>query len=840
MNFMKRSVSQCALTLFAFAALLIVGGSDLYGFTTPSITLVAYSGEGTNTGFAHLGEKVSVVPTVKLATSSIVSWSLQGAGSLSSSGVYTAPSSMPSNRQVIITAKLTIDTAISASYTFYLDNPVPSIRYVYPTQMATATTQTVGVFANGGNNYVPGSVILVNGAAVGTTYVSSTQLTTNLAIPDNASGSYTFAVRSPTPGGGTTAGYSVPVALKSITVDAYNSEGVNTHTARLGLNTQFTLTINGPGNPACTWTVSGGGTISSSGVYTAPTTMPSNTTVAITGTLKSNSAVRATYKVSLLNSVPSINETSPNKLAVGKQNTVTVRGFGFTPGTTILVNGNAVSTSYQNPEAVVVNITPSSGTTSVSLSAHNPNPGAAQSSNFWVPVTSGTSVAATVELTPGRWVPQDFLGFSHEWGDAENMLGSSQIGTNYVYRQLLKNLMLNASYPFMIRIGGGSTDTSGEPTDRTIPPFAELAKAMGAHFTLGVNLGSDNLNLANDQAKAYLSQMPSGSVAALELGNEPDNYITRGYRTTSYSFSDYNNDFTRWRENIQSNTGSSVKFMGPAWGILNSLQKDLSGFEQGEQANVNLISEHWYAGHQFLGSYPNDYLLSDAAVTSGATYVAPYVAEAHSRSQKFRIGEMNSIDEGGVTGISDTFSSALWVVDSMFALLNAGVDGVNIHTASGGCPYCAFTFGKATVGGQGVYTLEKVSPIYYGLLFFQDATMHGTRTLPVKVFANANVKVWATIDQSNVVRVVILNKDKSFDGSVRLSIPGYTGTGQVMRLVASGYQSTDGISIGGQTFDGSIDGKPVGNTATETVRNLSGTYYVPMQPTSAALITISQ
>lgn len=837
MNFMKRSVSQCALTLFAFVALLFVGATNLYAFTTPTINLVAYSGDGENSGVARLSANVSVVATVRYATNTSVTWSLQGAGSLSSSGLYSAPSSMPSNRQVIVKAKSVADSAVTASYTMYLENPVPTIRVVYPQQLPTATTQSVTVYGNG---FVPGSVILVNGSAVSTSYVSSTELTTKLSIPDSASGSYTFAAKSPSPGGGTTAGYSVPVALKKVTVDAYNSEGVDTHTARLGLGTQFTLTLSGPGNPACTWKVQGGGTISSSGLYQAPSTMPSSSTVTVTGTLVSNSAVHATYQLSLLNPVPSINETSPAKLTPGKQNNVTVRGFGFTPGTTILVNGNAVRTTYQSPESVQVSVTPSSGSTWINMSAHNPNPGAAQSSNFWVMVSTGNSATATVSLTRGRWIPQDFFGLSHEWNDVQNnIMGSSQIGTNQVYRQLLKNLMLNSSYPFLIRIGGGSTDSTGEPDSRTIPAFAELAKAMGVQFTLGVNLGSDNVNLANDQAKAYMSQMPSGSIRAFEVGNEPDTYITRGYRSSSYSFTDFNDDFTKWSQTIQSSLGTSTKFMGPAWANLNSMPKDLSAFQKAETSKVSMVSEHWYPGHQYIGGYSNDYLLSESAASSGASYVAPYVTMAHNNSQKFRIGEINSIDEGGITGISDTFSSALWAVDTMFELLKAGVDGVNWHTANDNCAYCAFTFGRATVGGTGVYTLDRVSPIYYGWLLFQEATLHGTQLLSVDVNTSANVKTWATIDKSNVVRVVVINKDKSFNGNVRISIPGYSGTAQVTRLVAPGYQSTEGVSIGGQTFDGSIDGTLVGSPANETLGASNGVYYLSVQPTSAVLLTIT-
>lgn len=838
MNFMKRSAPLCALTLFVLTALLSVDATKLFGFTSSSISLTAYSGDGTNTGIARLGLNVSIVPTVKYATSSTVYWSLQGAGTLSSSGLYTAPDTMPSNPAVTVTATLASDSSVSASYTMYLQNPIPTIRVVYPQQLATATSQAVQVF---GNYFVPGSIISVNGYALSTSYVSSGELTANVWVPDSATGSYTFSVYTPQPGGGTTAGYSIPIALKTVTIDAYNADGVDTGTARLGLTTQFALSVSGPGSATCTWSVQGGGTISSSGLYQAPTTMPSSSTVKVTGTLTSNTAASATYTMTLLSPAPAIDQTVPASLPPDRQTNLTVKGLGFTPGTTIIVNGSAVQTTYQSPTAVQIAYTPPSGAIWVSLSAHNPNPGAAQSGNYWVPVTWGRYATAAVNTTPGRWIPADFLGLSHEWGDAENMLGSSQIGTNNIYRQLLSNLMMGSNYPFFIRIGGGSTDVTGEPDSRTIPPFAELANAMGVHFALGLNLGSGDVGLARDQANAYMSQMPSGSVSALEIGNEPDTYVTQGYRSSSYNFAAFQNDFTQWSQNAAPYLKGSTMFMGPAWANLNSLYYDLSGFEQSAGWNVNIVSEHYYPGHQYSGTgFSSDFLLQDSAATQGAAYVANYTSTAHQNGQKFRIGELNSIDQGGVTGISDTFSSALWAVDTMFEFLNAGVDGVNWHDASS-CAYCAFTFGKASVGGNGIYTLQKVYPIYYGWLLFQQAAINnGARLLSVNVTANANIKAWGTIDRYGVVRVIVINKDQNFDGAVDISVPGYSGTAQVTRLTADGYQATDGISIGGQTFDGSIDGTLVGDPSNETLNLSSGVYSLPIQPTSAALVTISQ
>ncbi len=41
---------------------------------------------------------------------------------------------------------------------------------------------------------------------------------------------------------------------------------------------------------------------------------------------------------------------------------------------------------------------------------------------------------------------------------------------------------------------------------------------------------------------------------------------------------------------------------------------------------------------------------------------------------------MNSVTGGGAKGVSNTFASALWALDTLFELAQAGVSGVNVHT----------------------------------------------------------------------------------------------------------------------------------------------------------------
>jgi len=166
------------------------------------------------------------------------------------------------------------------------------------------------------------------------------------------------------------------------------------------------------------------------------------------------------------------------------------------------------------------------------------------------------------------------------------------------------------------------------------------------------------------------------------------------------------------------------------------------------------------------------------------------------------------------------------------------VDGVNVHGTSG-CTYCAFTFGVTTTAGIHSYTLQQVNPLYYGLLFFHAATANHTSLLPVTLQSQANVKIWATIDQSGTEHIAIINKDESFAGTVAVTVSGY-GQATVQRLVAPSYGSSAGVFFGGQTFDGSIDGSLVLSPTSEVIQPSSGVYNVSVQPTSAVLLTLTK
>ena len=844
------------------------GGGTSATIKTPiaveSITLTATGSDGTNTGVVGLGNGLAIRATVSAGVSPNLTWTLQGPGSIDSSGYGTAQDgtwyaigqSWPSSTNVTITATLVANPVITASYSFNIVQPVPLLNSVSPASLLSDQSQQIAI---AGSKFTAASTVYFNGVAVPTTFINYGHLTAQVSLPDNASGTIPIQVQNAGPGGGASAVLQQPVALKTVQVTAYGGSTLNPTTLALGGELDFVdQIISGPGDPTVTWSVQGGGSISSSGVYLAPADMTGGTTVTVTAALVTNPAATGTYQFTLLYPAPQVSATSPTQVASGASSSVTLQGTGFSPATVLLVNGSPVTTTYNSPTSVSAQVTVSSGATgSVSLSAKNPSPGGGTGNTFKLAIGKAASASAQITLQPGQAIPANYLGFSHEWNGLGYFFGSSQTQPNLVYRQLIQNLTNGANYPFLIRIGGNSTDQLSSVQDVTAE--SELAAAMNVQFSLGLTLGgSTDPTLATAQAQAYTGAMPSNSIADFELGNEPDNYTAEGYRTGIYAntstISGFLNDYATWGCSIF-NVAPSVTFMGPSWASARMMQKMNGSFEQ-QQAAVNqpnnpagcpggqfgstsIISQHIYGAYQDNGeTYAADYLLTPAAATTGPASVASSVQVAHKNGQLFRIGEMNSIDGGGVVGISDAFSAALWATDTMFEYANVGVDGVNWH-GNLNCNYCVFGFTIANTGSKNVYTLSKLSPLYYGMLLFQKAAANGAQLLPVSVQTTANIKVWATQDKIGTVHVVVLNKDESFTGNVSISLPGYD-TAQMTQLLAPSYQSPNGVTLGGQTFDGSIDGNMLGTPVAQTLTPSNGVYVVPVQPTSAVLLTLTQ
>jgi hypothetical protein len=609
-------------------------------------------------------------------------------------------------------------------------------------------------------------------------------------------------------------------------------------TATYSGSTQVTISSPTPGG-IIYYTTNGTQPTASSSVWTGPMTVSETSSIiaVVSGVpgFSQSQPVRGTYTIVQPTPTPIItpgsgNYSSAQTVAISNPSTVS-RIFYTTDGTT----PTTVSAVYTAP--FLLNPSKSGPRTIHAMAIATGHPQSAiATATLNLSLPEGIIATAVVGSTPSRSIPSDFLGVSHAWNDAQTMMGSTSQGRNQLYTTLMRQLTHNMNGPLVIRVGGGNTDTSGAATASTVEPFAELASELPVKFILGVNLGADNLSLAEEQASTFLSSMPSTSLDALEIGNEPDQYSSDGLRPSTYSFSSFLPQYQQWREGILH--FGSVPIAGPTFSTANWIPNAETALANGT-LEANIVTQHHYiVCYNPINPAPSNLLLQPSSAVTGLYSMSPYVTAAHAAHSRFRAGEINSLCMGGQPGLSNSFSSALWAVDTMFQYVNAGIDGVNWNTSYEGGAYDLFQFHIWLNKGVNLYYLGTVRPLFYGLLFFSRAAGNGASILPVSTVTDSNLTVWATTDSSGKAHVTIINKELTTSGNVQFTLPGFSH-GAVTRLSApGGYLALNGVTFGGQTYDNSTDGRLQGSLVTESITPSGNIWTVSVQPASAVLVDL--
>ncbi len=264
-----------------------------------------------------------------------VTWQVSGiaggnttVGTISTSGLYTAPASVPGTNPVTVKAVSIADTTKFDTATVTITPPVSVV--VSPKTanvVAGLTQQFTATVTNATNTMVTWQVNNVAGgnATVGTI---------------SASGLYTAPATVPS-GAVTVKAISAADTTKfdtaTVTITPPVSVVVSPKTANVvaGLTQQFTATVTNATNTMVTWqvnNVTGGnatvGTISASGLYTAPATVPSGAVtvkaISVADTTKSDTAA---VTVALPVSVTVSPKTPSVQVGLTQQFTATVAKF---------------------------------------------------------------------------------------------------------------------------------------------------------------------------------------------------------------------------------------------------------------------------------------------------------------------------------------------------------------------------------------------------------------------------------------------------------------------------------------------------------------------------------
>ncbi|MBL9116247.1 MAG: hypothetical protein JNJ83_14675 [Verrucomicrobiaceae bacterium] len=428
-------------------------------------------------------------------------------------------------------------------------------------------------------------------------------------------------------------------------------------------------------------------------------------------------------------------------------------------------------------------------------------------------VQAGASAPApvSVKLHPkeaGQAVPMSFAGFSREWRRFPYADTGRPETVHPKYLQLLRNLCAFNDKALSIRIGGASADGIKEvPDANRWQQIRQVYEATRTPLIITLNLARGDVQFCKDFIHRAKEHLPAEAIAGFELGNEPDGWFGR-HRPKDYRWETYFDEFAAMRAALV--PGEIRQVIGPAWahGLPPDIAATLLKMNPGA---LSMFTGHAYSLSPKTGPHPEKLLIADV-VPKTVTFLTPGIQAAHEAGLPFRLGECGSAWGGGIPGVSDSFASALWIMDFCMSLAEAGLDGVNFHG-----------------GGKGHYSpIQDDSddkkfftrsitpkPSYYGLLLFAEATAHRARFIPVERSTDEKVRLWATLDEKGTRRLLIINKHLDQPITVQLNTES-TSHLTLKRLTAPAIGATEGIRIGGQTFDGSTDGLLVGTAHFET------------------------
>jgi hypothetical protein len=368
---------------------------------------------------------------------------------------------------------------------------------------------------------------------------------------------------------------------------------------------------------------------------------------------------------------------------------------------------------------------------------------------------------------------------------------------------------------------------------------------MGLRLILDLNLVANSPGMAARWAGAALAQLPRGSLVGFEIGNEPDLYgrvlwsrlvsvapmrLGASISPRAYSSSSYVKDFSSYEQALE-RIAPSVPVVGPSVANPDSGAAWLSSLIAGEHHALGMVTAHRYPlsacnGPRSPRRPTIARLLSESTSAGMAHTVRGAVRLAHGAGLPFRLTELNSVTCGGLRGVSNTFATALWAPDALFELLQAGVDGVNVHIRARAinAPF--------TLTGKWL----TVHPLLYGLILFSRTLGPHAQLVPLRLHAkrSLHIKVWGVRLHGNRLHVLVIDKSPRA-AQVDLRLPG-SGPATVQRLLAPSVASQSGVTLAGQQLGRSAAWQ--GPRRVETIVRGRRGYELTMLGMSAALVSV--
>jgi len=455
--------------------------------------------------------------------------------------------------------------------------------------------------------------------------------------------------------------------------------------------------------------------------------------------------------------------------------------------------------------------------------------------------SSMTLAALPVDITldpksPGATIPSDFIGLSYEMS-----LVDPATNGEYFFSPANKSLvrMFQILGIQSLRVGGNTAerDTVKIPDKADIDSLFGFARAAGIKVIYTLRLNGNNPVDAAKTAK-YIMDNYRSELTCFALGNESDKLFKDSQA--------YNQAVSNYMAVISAATNApEAVFCGPS-----TMHKDVQwandfAREFAHNKHVLMVTQHEYPGGSGRAATNAvaacEKLLSASLFSVYQKLYDTFVPTVLASGMQYRLEEANSYSNGGASGSSDAFASALWALDYLYWWANHGAAGINFHT--GGYvdsarptePQRYVVFWNSVEGFA-------VRPLGYGIKAF-DLGCHG-QLIPVHFTSNTdqiNLTVYGVRSNNGSLYITLINKEtaRSRDANVTIA-PGnpYTRR-QVMFLTAPGSDitATAGVTLGGASIqdNGSWPGKW---TSLSTPFN-KGQFSVKVPVSSAAVIQLT-
>jgi hypothetical protein len=369
-----------------------------------------------------------------------------------------------------------------------------------------------------------------------------------------------------------------------------------------------------------------------------------------------------------------------------------------------------------------------------------------------------------------------------------------------------------------VPMGAGLTLPSIAPAD--VDRLAGFLRAVNWKVIYGVNMAASTPAAAATEA-SYAATSLGDRLYGLEIGNEPDVYKNK-YRPATWTYASFRAEWEMYAAAVHTQV-PTVALTGPA--SASHYQTYTVPFAADEASRIALLTQHWYLANGMDPTSTIDKLLMpDPALATELAGLAG-AARGAAIADGFRLAECNSYYNGGSSGVSDSFASALWVIDFLFATAAGGASGVNLHGGGNGPGY-------TPIANDAAGKVVGARPEYYGVALFAMAASGELIGASVGAGAPA-LQAWAVDGTDGTTSLILVNKSRTDLARATIDFGRAVSTVELTTLIAPALESTSGVLLGGAPIAADGSWNP---GALPTVPSSGSSATVDVAPASAALL----